>query len=92
MSKINSFLTNCTQKDLDRKLFACKTLKAHDKQERKLQLAVDATWNPLIDSMADCLETDGYGMMVGSAPRAGLERDMQTLVDKIYKTSKGKKK
>ena len=60
-----------------------RTAKAFDKAKLKLHLAVHTSLEPVLTSVIRAAQLSGGKLMNGTAPRGGLERDVQRLLEQL---------
>ena len=62
-------------------IYHAKTAKAFDKNKVKLQLAAHASVEPVVKGILRAGQLSGGRQMFGQAPKGGLERDIQRLLE-----------
>lgn len=61
----------------------CRTAKAFDKKKVKLHMAVHASVEPVMCAVIRACQLTGGRLLYGQAPKGGLERDIQKMMDQL---------
>eukprot|EP00933_Yihiella_yeosuensis_P043677 TRINITY_DN3860_c3_g1_i6.p1 TRINITY_DN3860_c3_g1~~TRINITY_DN3860_c3_g1_i6.p1 ORF type:complete len:236 (-),score=63.13 TRINITY_DN3860_c3_g1_i6:337-987(-) len=73
---------------LESKVYICKVKRCYDKRQQKAHMAVHPDVQNVLEAMVRVMQAEGGKVKRGTPPKAGLERELQSLLDNLTEVSK----